>query len=348
MPTQRPGQPLFSIIMPVYNAQGTLAAAAASVLGQSVRSLELLLVDDGSADGSLAIARQLAAGDARVRVFAQQNGGICAARNRALAAARGLYLGFCDDDDLYLPGALAAAAALLETGGADVARTGYELVREAPGGRLAALPHPPGARCALDPQPDGAAYLNFLRQSGPQFVWNAWYRRDFAGALRFDGRCRSGLEDFVYNAAVYAAGPRAVYDPVPTIRHIESAASTSRAKPAAVQDRVQALPVWAAAEYAAAAARSAPAERPRVWAARQAEIVTFLMHQLRDAAVPKPRRAAAWAALRAALAPYRNPAPALDFLRVAGQNKKKAAALALYALGVPDLYTHLPNKEDRL
>ena len=211
--------PLFSIIMPVYNAAATLEAAARSVLDQGERSLELLLVDDGSADESLAIARRLAAADARVRVFAQQNGGICAARNCALAAARGEYVGFCDDDDLYLPGALHAAAAQIRQTGADVVRAGYELWRENAAGRPVQLPHPVGEPCALDPAPDGAAYLAFLAHSGPQFVWNAWYRRAFLGDLRFDERCRSGLEDFIFNAAVYAAAPRAVYTPAPTCRH---------------------------------------------------------------------------------------------------------------------------------
>ena len=339
--------PLFSIIMPVYNAAATLEAAARSVLDQGERSLELLLVDDGSADESLAIARRLAAADARVRVIAQQNGGICAARNCALAAARGEYVGFCDDDDLYLPGALHAAAAQIRQTGADVVRAGYELWRENAAGRPVQLPHPVGEPCALDPAPDGAAYLAFLAHSGPQFVWNAWYRRAFLGDLRFDERCRSGLEDFIFNAAVYAAAPRAVYTPAPTCRHFENADSTSRAVAAAVAARLEALPAWAAAEHAAAKARSAPGELPGVWASRQAELITFLLHQLRDSRAEKPAAEAAWQVLRQALAPYANPAPGLDFLRVAGQNKKKAAALALYALRLTGLYRYLPNQEER-
>ncbi|WP_295469760.1 glycosyltransferase family 2 protein [uncultured Subdoligranulum sp.] len=345
-PTTQP--PLFSILMPVYNAAATLEAAARSVLDQSQGDLELLLVDDGSADGSLELARSLAAADPRVRVFAQKNGGICAARNRALAEARGRYLGFCDDDDLYLPGALAAVTALIARTGADLIRTGYELRRQTADGRFVTLPHPAGTPCGLDPAPDGGAYLHFLRQSGPQFVWNAWYRREFFGALCFDGRCRAGLEDFVLNAAVYARGPRAVYDPVVTTRHFESAASTSRASAAAVAARVESLPLWAEAEHAAMAARCEAGARRRVWAARQAELVTFLMHQLRDSAAPRPAARAAWRTLRRALAPLANPAPALDFLRVAGQNKKQAAALLLYAAHLQDLYAHLPNKEEEL
>ena len=104
-----------------------------------------------SADESLAIARRLAAADARVRVFAQKNGGICAARNCALAAARGEYVGFCDDDDLYLPGALHAVAAQIRQTGADVVRAGYELWRENAAGQPVQLPHPVGEPCALGP-----------------------------------------------------------------------------------------------------------------------------------------------------------------------------------------------------
>ena len=135
--------------------------------------------------------------------------------------------------------------------------------------------------------------------------------------------------------------------PRPTCRHFENADSTSRAVAAAVAARLEALPAWAAAEHAAAKARSAPGELPGVWASRQAELITFLLHQLRDSRAEKPAAEAAWQALRQALAPYANPAPGLDFLRVAGQNKKKAAALALYALRLTGLYRYLPNQEER-
>lgn len=87
--------------MPVYNAGAYLAPAIESVLGQTLRDLELIIVDDVSTDGSLDVARGYAAKDSRVRVMAMENnGGPGIARNRGIDAARGEYLGFMDSDDL--------------------------------------------------------------------------------------------------------------------------------------------------------------------------------------------------------------------------------------------------------
>ncbi len=81
--------------MPVYNAGAYLAPAIESVLGQTLRDLELIIVDDVSTDGSLDVARGYAAKDSRVRVMAMENnGGPGIARNRGIDAARGEYLGF--------------------------------------------------------------------------------------------------------------------------------------------------------------------------------------------------------------------------------------------------------------
>ena len=92
--------PVISVVMPVYKAEKTLRAAAGSILSQSYGDLELILVDDGSPDGSAALCDEIAAADARVRVVhLPQNGGASAARNAGLALAQGEYLLFMDADD---------------------------------------------------------------------------------------------------------------------------------------------------------------------------------------------------------------------------------------------------------
>jgi glycosyltransferase involved in cell wall biosynthesis len=88
---------LVSTIIPVYNAEEYLAAAIESILAQSYRPLEIIVVDDGSTDGSAAVARQFAA----VRYYHQSNMGQGAARNRGLELANGPYLAFLDADDLW-------------------------------------------------------------------------------------------------------------------------------------------------------------------------------------------------------------------------------------------------------
>lgn len=91
--------PVLSVIVPVYNVEKWLPACIESILGQTLRDLELILVDDGSPDGSGAICDRYAAQDSRVKVIHKQNGGVGSARNAGLDVARGKYLTFVDGDD---------------------------------------------------------------------------------------------------------------------------------------------------------------------------------------------------------------------------------------------------------
>jgi len=95
--------PVVSVITPAYNAASFLPEAVRSVLNQTFSDLELVVVDDGSTDDTLTVARRLAAGDHRVRVVSTPNGGPAAARNLALRAARGTFIALLDSDDLFRP-----------------------------------------------------------------------------------------------------------------------------------------------------------------------------------------------------------------------------------------------------
>jgi glycosyltransferase involved in cell wall biosynthesis len=104
MPTT--DQPAFSVIMPVYNHVDYVGAAVQSVIDQTRRDWELILVDDGSTDGSVELVKQLAAGDDRITVLCQPNAGPAAARNTALAVAKADWLTYIDSDDVWLTDAL--------------------------------------------------------------------------------------------------------------------------------------------------------------------------------------------------------------------------------------------------
>lgn len=95
--------PAISVIMPVYNSENYLRSAIDSVLNQTFRDFELILIDDGSKDGSGAICDEYGDKDSRVVVVHQENTGLCGARNRGLTMAQGEYLTFIDNDDLYMP-----------------------------------------------------------------------------------------------------------------------------------------------------------------------------------------------------------------------------------------------------
>lgn len=92
-----------SVIIPVYNAAGYLEKCLNSVTGQSYRELEILLVDDGSTDGSGSICDDYAKRDNRIRVVHQENAGVAAARNVGLDMATGDYIGWVDSDDWVEP-----------------------------------------------------------------------------------------------------------------------------------------------------------------------------------------------------------------------------------------------------
>jgi glycosyltransferase involved in cell wall biosynthesis len=106
--------PTVSIIMPAYNVAPYVAAAIESVLTQTYRDLELIVVDDGSADATVTIADGYARRDARIRVLRQANGGISSARNKALQAASGEMLAILDSDDIWLPTYLERQLAIFE------------------------------------------------------------------------------------------------------------------------------------------------------------------------------------------------------------------------------------------
>ncbi len=92
-------QPLVSVVVPVYKVEQYLARCVGSLLDQTLKDIEIILVDDGSPDGCGAICDEFQARDSRVKVIHKQNGGLPSARNAGIAAATGEYLGFVDSDD---------------------------------------------------------------------------------------------------------------------------------------------------------------------------------------------------------------------------------------------------------
>ncbi len=95
--------PTFSVIVPVYNVEEYVAECLDSALAQTYRDFEILVIDDGSTDGSSAIIERYAAKDARIRIIRQQNRGLSCARNVGVASAKGHYCLFLDSDDVIHP-----------------------------------------------------------------------------------------------------------------------------------------------------------------------------------------------------------------------------------------------------
>lgn len=113
---------LVSVIVPVYNSEKYLSNCVDSILRQSYTNLEVLLIDDGSTDGSPEICNDYAHQDSRVRVVHQSNGGISAAQNAGLDMAQGAYITFSDNDDILAINNIEVLVEALERTDADLAK----------------------------------------------------------------------------------------------------------------------------------------------------------------------------------------------------------------------------------
>ena len=188
-----------SVIIPCYRAAATLPAAVASILDGAPDDVQLLLVEDGSPDGTGAVCDALAAQDARLTALHQPNGGPSAARNTGLDAAAGDWVLFVDADDTLLPGLWAALPPAFASG-ADIIMYGMDRAAGP-----ADCPLAPGLYPA--PADWGPALEPLLFESGYLATpCNKLYRRRLLGGLRFDEALRIN-EDVLFNLQVLRSLP---------------------------------------------------------------------------------------------------------------------------------------------
>ena len=121
--------PKVSVIVPIYKTEAYLNRCVDSLLRQTLREIEVILVDDGSPDRSGEIADERAQVDGRIKVIHQNNQGLGPARNSGISAARGKYLAFVDSDDWVDPDFLRLLYDAAEANGADMVSGGYKVVR---------------------------------------------------------------------------------------------------------------------------------------------------------------------------------------------------------------------------
>ena len=112
--------PLVSIIVPMYNAAGCIARCVKSICAQSYKSIEIILLNDGSKDGTLSVCRALAAQDHRIALVDKPNSGAADTRNQGLALAHGRYVQFVDSDDWLAPDFTEKLVTAAETHAADL------------------------------------------------------------------------------------------------------------------------------------------------------------------------------------------------------------------------------------
>ena len=121
-------QPKLSIIVPVYNVEKYLHRCVRSLTAQTLRDIEIILVDDSSTDSSYEICKQLAAEDSRIKVLHKVNEGAGKARNAALEIAAGEYIGFVDSDDFVEPDMFETLCAKADTYHSDLVLSGVRYI----------------------------------------------------------------------------------------------------------------------------------------------------------------------------------------------------------------------------
>lgn len=206
------GNPLVSVIVPVCNVERYLPECVESILGQTYRNIEVILVDDGSTDGCGSLCDGYAQRDGRVRAVHQANRGLSGARNAGLDVAEGEFIAFVDGDDAVSPlfvetllGGMAVGASENSGASTDIVQCGF--CRE---------------RCELERTPGEASYerltglqaserLQFDSTGGCTVVWNKLYRRKLFETLRFPEGKRHE-DEFVTYRALWAAGGVSVTD----------------------------------------------------------------------------------------------------------------------------------------
>lgn len=149
-------KPLITVIVPVYNIIEYLPRCVESICNQTYRNLEILLVDDGSTDGTDKLCDALAQKDDRIRVFHKENGGSSTARNLALSHAKGEYVGFVDSDDFIAPDMYEKLYSGIVTYGVKVAQIGRDEIDQ--DGKM--LPN----ICEPPKEPTVISSLEFLKE----------------------------------------------------------------------------------------------------------------------------------------------------------------------------------------
>lgn len=193
--------PKVSIIMPVYNTGNVLYKAVQSILDQTFSDFELLLIDDGSVDGSENVCDEFSNRDPRVKTFHKQNGGISDARNYGLKKAIGEFIAFADHDDIYLPELLEKSVFAITESGADAVKFRYQTdyVEQ---NVIWKLPKLSNKIILIDDLPSSS--LKLISNNYLETVWSFLYKRSLLelNALFFETEFKHGHEDVQFNYRV--------------------------------------------------------------------------------------------------------------------------------------------------
>ncbi len=197
--------PCISFILPIYNMERCLPRVLRSLQAQTLTDFETILINDGSKDGSAALCAQAAAEDARFRFIDQPNGGVAAARNAGLDAARGEYIFFLDPDDWVEPDAARVLYEAAHAADADCVQFGLYLDSYDENDQLL---HTQTSGCALSGVYRGEPFKeHFAEMASSYLVINKLFRRAFLEQHQLRFPCHQLGEDGLFCVAFYRQDP---------------------------------------------------------------------------------------------------------------------------------------------
>lgn len=197
----------FSIIIPVFNSNRRLEECIESILSQTYQDWELILVNDGSTDGSGEICDRYAVSDSRIRVFHKQNEGVSKARNLGLRVSTGDWVTFCDSDDELFPAALDAYLSAINDS-IDLIRSGFVRIKD---GSVETI------SISKIVETEKEKIIKTCSSSRYEaYIWNSCFRKDILANVFFD-ECITWCEDHLFTftaiskSRVVAFIPNTVY-----------------------------------------------------------------------------------------------------------------------------------------
>ena len=211
-----------SVIIPVYNCAAYLADCLDSVLAQTYQKLQIILIDDGSTDGSGEICDRYAARDSRIQVAHQANQGASAARNAGLELAKGDWITFVDSDDTTQPELYEFLVGLAQTHQADIAHCGYRKMHFD-----GTFKDVEGTNILLEQDPMEACQCLLEGRHFTGGLWNKLYRRELFQGIRFDADLKIN-EDVLLNVELFLKAKKLVFQDKPLYCYYERTLSATR------------------------------------------------------------------------------------------------------------------------
>lgn len=215
-----------SVIVPAYNLAPWLGRCLDSILAQSYKNIEVIVVDDGSQDATCSVMEAYAAKDSRIKAIHQENGGVTAARLRGIGAATGDWIGFVDGDDEIEPQMYARLLENAHTYGADISHCGYR--RDFPDGKVEY--HAASGEICFQDRITALQELLEERRMEPGLCSKLFRRVLFQGLEEKMDLAIKNNEDMLMNYYLFSAAESSVYEAVCPYHYIMRSDSASHRK----------------------------------------------------------------------------------------------------------------------